>query len=118
MSGDSAGRGTHKRDTVLSEAIGCAYAQQVAAAAHHDGLRDATIVALAALGSHGKNPQNCERDFHRRFGGVRKLGFHLEPWWILVPLLARNGTTVQSVRFPVLAPHELFATICGPRLAC
>ena len=103
---------------VLSEAIGCRFVQQVAAAACHDGLRDATTVALAALGNHGKNPQNCERDFHRRFGGARKLGFHLEPWWIPVPLLTRKGTTVKHILFPVLAPHELFATICGPRLGC
>lgn len=45
-------------------------------------------------GQSGQNQQNCERDFHRRFGR-RLLGFDLEPWNILVPWVNDDGEEVS-----------------------
>ena len=112
--GTHAGSGTgraHARRALCKE-ISIRFVQRAAAAACRDGLRAASLLALASLGTNGANPQNCERDFHARLG-KGKLGFNLEPWYIPVPHLVRDGVTVETLPFPVLAPHELFATIFG-----
>jgi hypothetical protein len=93
--------------------IGIALARRFAIAARSDGLDHPTICQIGGLGTNGAHPSNAERDFHRAFGTEAKLGFEMRPTFIKVPMIHRKSGLVVDVALPVLAPHELFATLYG-----
>ena len=64
------------------------------------------IKKMGELGASGRCPGNVERDFHRHFG------VHIEPWYVPLPLVQDYRTGGWEIeRFPVLAPHELAASL-------
>ena len=67
--------------------------QRIAEAARRDGAGHDDVVALASLGSHGRWPQNIERDLHRAHRRSGR-GLQVRPYNVEIP--KRDGTLVDA----------------------
>ena len=87
--------------------------QRIAEAARRDGAGHDDVVSLASLGSHGRWPQNIERDLHRAHRRSGK-GLQIRPYNVEIP--KRDGTMVNV---SLILPHEVFGSLMSkaPRKA-
>jgi hypothetical protein len=66
---------------------------------------------FAALGAHGKFPNNIERDL------ATLLQLPVSPIWITIPVRSpTNRETLETMKVPVLLPHEIYNYLYEPRL--
>ena len=95
------------------QARSLASVQRIAEAARQDGAGHDDVVTLAKLGSHGRWPQNIERDLHRAHRRSGK-GLQVRPYNVEIP--KRDGT---KVNVSLILPHEVFGSLMSkyPRKA-
>ena len=75
--------------------------QSLAACSKADGSQDTVLLKLASLGSHGRNPQNCQRDL------LHWLGSFMEP----ALSLSKHRPGVHTLELPFLPLHRTFSHI-------
>lgn len=115
--GDTAsGSGTCSKSTLANEllqrwslgSLSAATVQKLALCATKDGLQHPDVKKLAALGGHGRQPQNCQRDM------LHWLQSHLGslPSVVQMDLPLRTGmgqTALHTVQVPLLPLHRMVA---------
>ena len=83
-------------------------AQQISAAAEHDGLNHPQVKLLAGIGSRGEHEQNCDRDMDRLVADSVLEKECLQPLKIAVK--TGPNTWVDEDQ-QILEPHRLFSTL-------
>ena len=92
-------------------------AQQEAASAHQVAqLAGARPIpgwqGLASIGSNGRNPQNCVRDYSRWLSWLSDgAGLHLHDYKVAVTLQLHPSQPPETHYWPMFLPHELFHAI-------
>jgi hypothetical protein len=92
-------------------------AQRLAAAAWEDGARGALLEKLKGLGSAGRHPANCERDFHRAFA-PRCSGLPacaLAPCQLTLPMLHHRTKILTATEMFALRPLDIVEAIHSHR---
>jgi hypothetical protein len=86
--------------------------QELADAAVCSGCTAQDVQALAAIGSHGHNPQNMQRDLLRKFGYSMTTP---DVTTVSTPYLDKVGerTTVEMCDTDLLLPHDWFASLAN-----
>ena len=83
--------------------------QKHAAAVVLDGRQAPGTHALAALGAHGRHPQNFERDGLRHFRRISTTC--LRPYACPVPYYEAGSEKIENLDTCILLPHEVFGTL-------